>query len=860
MCGRFTTAWLAFCLMAVGSAAHAAPTTSDVAIDSGSGSGTAGESAAGAAAGGPVTAADSAAAAQTTAATAAPAGSADTAYQLQEVVVTARLRSEDLQNVPLTVTAFTSQTLQNDDITNLSDLQDLVPNMKISQDRATSSTINIYIRGVGQSDPLWGFQPGVGVYIDDVYLARPQAALLNVLDVTDIEVLSGPQGTLYGKNTIAGAVKYDTRDIAGPATLDASLTGGNYGELDAKVSGSTPVIPDHVYFGVAIGRFYHDGYGEVVAQPGVTQGSVSPLGEALSNEDILAGRANLTITWGESSKLKLIADDILDNSNASGGQRLNDYLNGGVQVLSLAALGAPVLPFLTPDAPPLSNPFDGYDNLPANRDFFHRQGASATYTQNLTSDLAVKLIGAYYEGHGQQFIDFSGTADNLFDVDGLYHDQQSSLEGQLTFQNELVKAVGGLFYMDSNACGDYDADIGTLPLLGIPALDFYVNELVAGCDHTDSEAVYGDASWTLTDKLDFETGLRWNDDGVTAPVFQEDYVGAQLPPGYSYTSPAQAPPGLFPDPGVVTNYTGRRSFVNVDPRLAFNYHFTPHVMGYVLYSRGFKSGGFDMRGNALLNPSTKNGYNSEIANNYEIGLKSTWLDDRLLINADAFYDPYTDAQVELALTTLYGGSVSNVTYTDNAGKQINEGVELQTAWKATRALTFGANVGYLDSYYKDFIVPCNVFPLTPTLTPGCTPGVASVNEAVSNYPMNAPHWTASEYQTYSWALPRGSLTARLAYEYRTYAKTAVTLAAWTATDQPGYGLINAGLAYTSESGAWRFSIDGKNLANKYYRVAGYDFGPAPLAAAPTYTFTGGVSQIGYYGPPRTASATISYHY
>jgi len=837
---RCAAAWVAFGLMGVGAAAQAATTAADPASDS--------------------SVAASPSAAQTTGAGAGAPSGTQAADELQQVVVTARRRSEQLQNVPLTITAFDANTLQADDINSLSDLESLVPNMKISQDRATSSTINVYIRGVGQSDPLWGFQPGVGVYIDDVYLARPQAALLNVLDVTDIEVLSGPQGTLYGKNTIAGAIKYDTRDIAAPSTVEASLTGGTYGEFDARLAGSVPVIADHVYLGVAIGEFRHDGYGEVVAQPGVAQDAVSPLGEALSNEDILAGRANLTITWGESSKLRLIADDILDNSNASGGQRLNDYLNGGVQVLALPGLGVPALPFLTPDAPPLSNPFDSYDNLPANRDFFHRQGFSATYTQSLTSELALKLIGAYYEGHGEQFINFSGTADNLFDVDGFYHDQQSSAEGQLTFENDLVKAVGGLFYMDSNACGNYDADIGTLTLLGIPALDFYVNEFVGGCDHTDSAAVYGDASWKLTDNLNLDTGLRWNEDTVTAPVFQEDYVGAPLPPGYAYTNPAQAPPGLLPDPGVVTDYTGKRAFVNTTPRLGFDYHFTKHIMGYVLYSRGFKSGGFDMRGNALLNPSTKNGYNSEIANNYEIGLKSTWLDDRLLVNADVFYDPYTDAQVELALTTLYAGSVSNVTYTDNAGKQINEGAELQTAWKATPALTFGANVGYLDSYYEDFTVPCNVFPLTPTLTPGCTPGVTAVNEAKYNYPMNAPHWTFSEYQTYTWALPSGSLTARLAYDYRTYAKTGVTLAAWTATDQPGYGLVDADLAYTTENGAWRFSIDGKNLANKYYRVAGYDFGPPPLAAAPTYTFTGGVSEIGYYGPPRTVSATISYHF
>ena len=201
-----------------------------------------------------------------------------------------------------------------------------MPNFKISADRATSSTINVYIRGVGQSDPLWGFQPAVGVYIDDVYLARPQTALLDVIDVQDLEILRGPQGTLYGKNTIAGAIKYVTRDIDGPATLTASATGGNYGEHDEKLYFSTPVIDDHVYFGIgargpAARRLRRSG--------GPARNRAEPLqllGQDVSNKDVLAGRANLTIKWGESSKLKLIAFDILDNSNAAGGQRLNNYL------------------------------------------------------------------------------------------------------------------------------------------------------------------------------------------------------------------------------------------------------------------------------------------------------------------------------------------------------------------------------------------------------------------------------------------------------------------------------------------------------------------------------------------------------
>ena len=777
---------------------------------------------------------------------------------LQEVVVTARRRAEELQDVPLTVTAVTAETIQDQNVTSIQDLGSFVPNMKISQDRATSSTINVYIRGVGQSDPLWGFEPGVGVYIDDVYMARPQAALLDVIDVSRLEVLSGPQGTLYGKNTIAGALKYVTRDIDGPATITASATGGNYSERDFKLGASTPVIADHVYFGVSFGYLRHDGYGEVLAQPGAA--SNPSVGQQLSDKNILVGRANLTITWGESSKLRLVADDILDNSDASGGQRMNDYFAGQLAVPAgiplPAGLGGATFAVTYPNAQPLSRPFDMYDDLPANKDFFHRDGFSGTYTQSLTNQLDLKLVGAYYQGHGQQFINFSETDDNLFNVDGLFKDQQSSGEAQLIFTNDLVKAVGGLFYMDSTACGAYDAVIGSLTLLGIPADDAYVTELVSGCVLTRSYAVYGDTSWKITNALNFDAGLRWNEDRKTANVFQEDWLSIaplQLQPGQTFFNPAQAPAGFLPVPGVVTNYNNSRSFVNVTPRLGLDYHFTKDVMAYFTYSRGFKSGGFDMRGDALLFPGTSDGYKSETADNYELGVKTTLLGGRLLLNADVFYDPYTNAQIQIAGTTLVGQSVQNLQVADNAGKQINKGVELQAAWRATRALTFGLTAGYLDSYFEQFIIPCNIFAGATQL--GCAPGVGTANEASVDRPLNAPHWTISENQTYTWELPHGTLMARAGFDWRSFAHTAAYVD--SVTDQPGYGLLSGGLAFTTASKAWRLSVDGKNLTNKYYRVAGYDFGPAPIGPP---TFTGGVSQIGFYGPPRTYGATLTYHY
>jgi iron complex outermembrane receptor protein len=768
------------------------------------------------------------------------AGAADTAGPpaadtgtLQEVVVTARRFAEDLQSAPLAVTALSAATIQTQDVTNLSDLNSFVPNMKIANDRATSSTINVYIRGVGQSDPLWGFEPGVGVYVDDVYMARPQTALLDVIDVQDLEVLRGPQGTLYGKNTIAGAIKYDTRDIVGPATLTASVTGGNYGEHDEKLNFSTPVIEDHVYFGLALADMQHDGYGQVVAQAGTTPSPYNSIGEAVSNKDVFSGRANLTIKWGDSSKLKIIAEDTLDNSNASGGQRLNNYL-----------------------VPQLSDPYDIRSDMPVDRDYTHRSGESATYTQSLTDQIGLKIVGAYMEGKSQQFINFDELNENLFQVPGEYHDQQASGEAQLTFTNDLVKAVGGVFYMDSTACGTYNASVGVLAAPPPYGDDIYLTSIVQGCVLTKSTAVYGDAAWKLNDRLNLDTGVRWNDDDKTAHVYQAQYASlspTQLQGNQQFFNPAAPPPGffLFPTPaaGVLTDYTNSRSFVNVSPRLGLDYHWTPQVMTYVSYSKGFKSGGFDMRGNAALYPQTENGYNSETADNFEAGIKSTLLNDTLLLNLTVFYDPYKNAQIGVQQFVNTGGIPENVTAVLNAGKQINQGIELESVWRPISPLTFGFNVGYLDSYYEDFLIGCTAF------TPGCTASSPPVNIADQNRPINAPTWTISGNGTYTWDLATGSLLARAGYDWRSFTKVANTTP--SVTDQPAYGLLNAGFAFTTTSKAWRFSIDGKNLTNRYYRVAGYDFGNPPISGA---NLLGGVSQIGFYGPPRTYSGTVTYHF
>jgi len=719
----------------------------------------------------------------------------------EEIVVTARRREESLQSVPIAVTALTGAQLEALNVRTLEDVTALAPNVKVNAGRATSSTINAYIRGVGQNDPLWGFEPGVGIYLDDVFIARPQGALLDVYDVERVEVLRGPQGTLYGKNTIAGAIKYVTRDIVGDARGSASVTAGSYNQLDAKIGGSMPVIADTLYVGAAVAYLTRDGYGEL-RDDGAAR-AFNKAGQDVSDKDVLAARVNATLVFGENARLKVLGDTIQDNSNAAGGKRLNNFIQ-----------------------PALNDRYDQRTDMPVDRDRFIAKGVSATYTQELNDAWGLKAIAAYREGKGRQFIDFDELNANLFQVPAKYNDDQSSGEVQASYEGDRLKGVAGVYYFTGKACGAFDASLGTLSL----------TSLTKGCVDTDSIAVYFDSTWSLTDRLNLNVGARWNEDKKDASVFVAQYLG-RLPGNATLFDPNNVPAG-FTRLSIQSNYSNSRKFSDVSPRLGVDFHVTDELMAYVSYSQGFKSGGFDMRGNEAAFPGTRNGYDSETADNYEAGVKSTLADGKLLLNATVFYTPYKDVQVTTQQFQVVNGLPTNVTAVLNAGKQLNQGVELEAVFRPIQALTLSLNAGYLDAKFEEFLTSCGA---------GCLRDISS-----SNRPINSPKWTAFAGGQYEWLLSKGDIAAHLGYQYR--AATKVANPTVSITDQKAYDILDFGLAYTTEGKAWRFALDGKNLLDEEYRVAGYDFGGVGVGA------TGGLSQIGFYGPPRIVSFTATYQY
>jgi iron complex outermembrane receptor protein len=718
---------------------------------------------------------------------------------IEQITVTARRREESLQDVPVAITALTADQLEEQYVRTLEDMTAYAPNIKVNAGRATTSTINAYIRGVGQNDPLWGFEPGVGIYLDDVYIARPQGALLDVYDVERIEVLRGPQGTLYGKNTIAGAIKYVTRDIVTEdPEFNLTATGGSYNQRDIKVGGSVPVVADHVYIGAAVAYLQRDGYGELVDDG--TPRAFNHVGQDVSDKDVLAARANATFLWGESSKLRLLADTIQDNSNAAGGQRLN----------SIGAL-------------PLDDRYDQRTDMPVDKDRFISKGIAATYTQGLTDALDLKLVGAYREGDGRQFIDFEELNANLFQVPAEYSDDQASGEAQLTYTSDKLKGVAGVYYFDGTARGAFDASLGANNLTA----------LTKGSVDTQSIAVYADTTWTLTDRLNLNVGARWNQDEKEATVFVAQYLG-RLPADQTLFDENNVPPGflLF---AVQSDYTAKRTFSDVSPRLGVDFRLNDNVLTYAGYSAGFKSGGFDMRGNQAANPQTSAGYDSETADNFEVGMKSNWLDDTLQLNLTVFYTPYHDVQIGSQQFVNLNGNPTNATAVLNAGKQLNKGAELESIWQPVPALTMVLNVGYLDAQFEEFLVGC----LPPAQ--GCHRDISSLNK-----PINSPDWTTFLGATYRWELGVGDLAAHLGYQYRSKTKVANTTA--SITDQDAYDVLDVGVSYTTASQAWRFALEGKNVLDEKYRVAGYDFGNT------------NISQIGFYAPPRTVAMSATYRY
>jgi len=705
------------------------------------------------------------------------------ANTLETITVTARKREETLQEVPVAVTAFTTDALDKLNVQDIGDLDAYVPNLTVYAARGSSSTATVFLRGVGQADPLWGVDPGVGIYLDDVYIARPQGALLDVFDVGRIEVLRGPQGTLYGKNTIGGAIKYISRGLPTRNEGFAQVTVGNYNQLDAKAAIGGPLGGEDsgLRARVAVASMNRDGFGTNTFS-----------GQEVSDKEINAARFNLGAFAGDDLDFQFALDWVDDKSGVRGAQML-----------------APNR--FAPAYPPLASRYDIRSGM-RNLNNTEMRGASATVNWRPNMDWAFKYVIAKRESDTDTNIDFDTTPLPIVDVHATYADNQVSHELQANYDGGgRLRGVVGLYAFDGDA-GGVVQNYFSFPGLPLSIVNPIFGD-TRGEVNTSSIALYADWTFDLTDRLKLDVGARYTDEDKHAVALNRFYTDTT----YTTVGPL----------GTAANFDKTVNFKNVSPKVSLDYQVTPDIMVYGLGTRGFKSGGYNIRANTTAVPRSGEPFDDEVVDSFEVGSKMAFLDQRLFLNLAAFHNQYKD--IQLSVFTGYplpNGQTGFFGDFTNAGQGTVNGFELEYQFLPSANWLISGNLAWLDAKYDEFID-------------------RGVDVADRQRFTNAPDFSGAINVEYRTDLANGgNLSARVGYAYQSEV--------WPTTDlspairQDGYGLISAGVIWKA-SDAWSFSLQGSNLADEEYRTTGYNIGGYGILT-------------GFYGDPRQYSLSARYDF
>ena len=754
---------------------------------------------------------------QTAAADNAPDTSA-TPEDSGDIVVTARRRAETLQSVPIAVTAFSADKLDKIGAVDLTDLQNVTPNTTLKTARGSNSTLAAFIRGVGQQDPVPGFEAGIGIYLDDVYLNRPQAAVLDIYDVDRIEVLRGPQGTLYGRNTIGGAVKYVTKRLPNETELRVKANYGSYDQADGIVALSTP-IGDMFKVGVAGARLSRGGFGRN-----------TNLNIDNYNKDIWAGRGTIEFESPDTRLFVRITGDYThDLSNPRNGHRL--------------------IPGLLSGAPVLANVFDTRAGLNFPKQDIQAGGLSMTANAQLTDHLTLRSISAWRKDTSFTPIDFDSLPATDVDVPAVYRNEQTSQEFQLLYASEKLNGLVGYYYLGAKAATGF----GVLLSTTLPGFDAYT----AGDVRTETSSIYGDFTYDFTPQFSLSVGGRYTWDQRNAYVFKANYIGL--------TSEFGSTPVPFLGTPPATNFRGQANFKRFTPRVSLSFKPAPDHLLYASYSEGFKGGGFDPRGSGtsapISNPAAGRTYQDiynyllfkpETVTSYEAGYKGSAFDRRLTWALAGFYADYSDVQVPGSVGCLQNGVQSFCGITTNAAKARIKGVELESTAVLARdfagagsSVALNGTLGYIHARYRTFIGPTGV-------------DVANVRVF-----QNTPDWTASGTLTGNVPVAGGLVTANSTVSYRSLTHQFETASPFL--DQPGYTLLDAGITYAfGEDRRYTIGVYGKNLTDVRYKTSGYQYIASTIAGVPILNAAGGYTPTlgkegvatAFYGNPRQVFVSV----
>lgn len=734
----------------------------------------------------------------------------DSSMALEEVLVTAQKRTESLQDTPISMQVVAGSELLARTSSDVSQIAEFTPNLEFDATSPISGSSNaavIFIRGIGQTDFVLTSDPGVGIYLDGVYIARAMGGVLDLMDIAQIEILRGPQGTLFGKNTVGGAISVTTKKPSSEPEFEAGITVGDEGRLDGMLSFNYPLNDDSLFFRGSLATRNRDGYGDRL-QTGETMGSV--------NSDTFRG----SLLWQANEDLEFtLAVDVT---------QADEDLPATKLLMADPTIGG------TSNLAGLYNLFSllGWVDGPAYNDSWLTEGnyesngtapvGSETDVWGLSlaaqwdvSELTLKSITAYRETETSFGRDTDHSPISILhtanQMDLEQFSQEFNLSGQ-AFDSRLDWLVGAYYFSEK---GRDIVDVALIPdvfaadsaqaagpgngvgFLGISLPEFSVHGDIE-IDNT-SLALYFHNTFAITDRLSTTFGVRYTDEEKkTLLDIIQPTTGNRL----------------------VQNQNADQDFDDFSPRIGLEYSWSDDVFSYVSYSEGFKSGGVVSRYVAARQDPIV--FEPEEVKSYEIGFKSELLGRRLRLNAAAFFTDYSNIQV-----TVFNGIVPE---TRNAAEGEVAGAELDFTALITDKLVFSGGVGYMDAEFTKLDDPDD----------------GALEVSLEHKFVNTPELSTNLSLEYTLPISSaGDLELRADYSYRD--KIANDAVNTPKLIEGSLELWNARAAFMSADGHWEIAVFGRNLTDELYLTSGLS------------TTSFGIIE-GIYGRPREFGLSLNYRY
>ncbi|QAY79414.1 TonB-dependent receptor [Sphingosinicella sp. BN140058] len=729
----------------------------------------------------------------------APAGSED------EIIVTARRRAENLQDVPISVTAFSGEALAERNVDSIDQIARFTPNIRFdtaAQLSGASFNPTVFIRGVGSNDFAIFTDPGVGFYIDGVYYARSIGAVTDAVDLESVQVLRGPQGTLFGRNTIGGAVIIETaKPQLDQVSGKVEAITGSYDRIDLRGAVNLPLVQDRLALRLSAATLNRDGYVKRLSD-----------GEDMGNRNTDMVRAQLR--WQPDPRLTIdLAGDYTRSREHSAPNDIvaiglqpnlpaRYNLSGAPWLARYNQLVAPTLGIVNPaDRKALdgswitADPYETWAGGPNVNDL-DLWGLQGTIAFDVSKSLQLKSITAYRDMHAT----FARDGDNTpytfretFNDDKVWQfSQELQANGSL---GDGLRFVTGLYYLKEKGrdFGRADLAVGIWPpLVTTPPLApavFLYNWI-----DNESYAAYGEIDIDLARRLTLTLGGRYNHDSKKIRIVNVRQRDATSLVGGDLLTPLETP-GLvrFIDSDA-QNIPDSESWSSFTPRVILKADVTDDVNLYASFSRGFKSGGFNLR--PLTGPEEVTAYDPETLTTWELGAKTRWLDRRLTLNAAVWKSRYKDIQLSVNQTPL--NFVANAT-----GKLW--GFEVEAVARPATWLDLNASIGHVDSHYTEISnprAPNQALPLT-----------------LDDRFVKAPRWTLAAGAQISIPLGRSG-NLRLRGDVTDYSRIYNDLSNHPYLTENGYTLVNLRLTWTDVEDRYSVALFGTNITDALFIQSG----------------------------------------